>query len=127
MILESFMSTKIVMDFFPMPVWFRNKTFGSKTVCRLSWKEDTWKTENTIFFYWVCNELIYFKPRSLTIQWFFSSFSRFICIVTLREFDICFSYAIINNLDFYIFINVNTIFYDICNIFWLDAKAAIII
>ena len=45
------MSGKIVMNFIPIRVWFRNKTFGSETVCRLSSKKDTWKTENAIFFH----------------------------------------------------------------------------
>ena len=38
-------------EFFPVRVRFGNKTFGSETVCRLSWKKDTWKTEKTIFFH----------------------------------------------------------------------------
>ena len=119
------MSGKIVMNFIPIRVWFRNKTFGSETVCRLSWEKDTWKTENTIFFHWVGNELISFKPRSLTIQRSHSSFSRFIYVVTFREFEICSRHAIINNLHFHISININTLVYDICNISWLDVKSAV--
>ena len=103
-------------EFFPVRVRFGNKTFGSETVCRLSWKKDTWKTEKTIFFHWAGNELVSFKLRSLTIQQSHSSFSRFIYVVTSREFEICSRHAIINNLHFHIFININTLFDDIWNI-----------
>ena len=119
------MSGKIVMNFFPVRVWFRNKTFGWETVCRLSWKKDTWRTGNSIFFHWVGNELICFKPRSLTIQRSNSSFFRFIYLVAFREFEICSRHLIINNLHFHIFININTPLDDICNISWLDVKAAV--
>ena len=71
------------------------------------------------------NELMSFKPRSLTIQPSHSSFFRFIYAVTFREFEICSRHAIINNLHFHIFINISTLFYDICNISRLDVKAAV--
>ena len=120
------MSGKIVMNFFPVRVWFQNETFGSETVSRLSWKKDTWRTGNSILFHWVGNELISFKPRSLTIQRSHSSFFRFIYVVAIREFEICSRYAIINDLHFHIFININIPFDDICNmISWLDVKAAV--
>ena len=48
--IERFVFTLATESFFPIRVWFRNKTFGSETVCRLSWKKDKWKTENTILF-----------------------------------------------------------------------------
>ena len=100
------MSGKIVMDFFPIRVWFWNKLFRLETVRRLSWEKDTWKATPPSS---ICNELISFKPKSLTIQWSHSSFSRFICLVTFREFENCSRHAIINNLHFHVFININTL------------------
>ena len=67
----------------------------------------------------------YFKPRSLTIQQSHCGFSRFIYVVTFREFEICSRHPIINNLHLIIFININNLFDHICNISWLDVKAAV--
>ena len=91
---------------FPICIWFWNETFDSKIMCRLSWK--TWKIGNTILFHWVCNELMSFKPRSLTIQW--SRSTELIFVEKFREFEIFSRNAIVDNLHFHVLVSMTFFF-----------------